>query len=378
MIILINLYNQVGAGPRNISLNLIRELCNNSSTGWRFYLIVPNCDDYRLFVSCPGLIFIKLPRYKAIWMKMLYRVYLEFVLIPRFVRAYNVESVLAFGNFLLAPLKIRKIVLLHHSYIFDDIGLKRLPIVAGWLERVKRLVFWLTLRNIDHVVVQSDFVRQKVQSKWSWYRGGLHVIENPVSNRLIAFTDVENELNILARKDSMKEKIELLYVSRYYPHKNHSFLLALSEALHGQGLAHRICITIDPGIPGASKFLNQIAASGLPIINLGEINQCELRQYYANAHLLIFPSGSETFGNPLVEAMGFGLPVVVPDLEYAHAVLADAGLYYAENDADNCASIISSLVRNEDCYEFISHEIRGRFSKFPCADEWLKKYLALL
>ena len=375
---LINLYNQVGAGPRNISLNLISELRKSLPATRQFYVIVPDYEDYRPLTSDPGLTLIKLPRHESLWMKMLYRIYLDFVLLPKLVNKYDIDSVLAFGNFLIAPLKVRKTVLLHHPYIFDDRQLARLPFFPRGVERIKRLVFSLTLRNVDNVVVQSDYVRQKLQAKWPGYRAGVHIIENPVSNRLGVYTDAEIDRYIAAKKSSLMDGIELLYVSRFYPHKNHAFLLPLSRALQARGMRHRILITINPRIDGANGLLNKIEASGLPIVNLGEIEQAALRGHYAKVHALLFPSRSETFGNPLVEAMGFGLPVVAPDLEYAHAVLAQAGLYYIEDDPADCAERILALIRDAGRYDTMSREARAQFSRFPQADVWLQKYLALI
>lgn len=375
---LINLYNQVGAGPRNISLNLITELRSNKPVGSHFYVIVPEYEEYRVLESATGLTIVKLPRYESLWMKVLFRLYLDYIKLPQLVRRYGIVSVLAFGNFLIAPLKARKTVLLHHPYIFDDRQLARLPLFARGVERLKRLAFGLTLSNVDNVVVQSEYVLERLRTKWPWYRGGVHVIENPVSSRIGAAGAAEAESLIEARAASLQGVLTLLYVSRFYPHKNHEFLLPLSQALQTREIRHRVLITLDSRIEGAASFLRQVEESGLPIVNLGEVSQALLREHYENAHAMLFPSRSETFGNPLVEAMGFGLPVIAPDLEYAHAVLASAGIYYIEDDADDCAEKILKLVQDTEQYRATCSESRARSSHFPNSSQWLQRYLVLL
>jgi glycosyltransferase involved in cell wall biosynthesis len=375
---LINLYNQVGAGPKNISLNLISELRKALSTDREYYVIVPVYGEYRALASAPGLTLIRLPRHESLWMKMLYRIYLDFLLLPQLVKRHGIGSVLAFGNFLIAPLNAKKTVLLHHPYIFDDRQLTRLPFSARCVERIKRVVFDLTLRNDDQVVVQSEYVKESLRAKWPWFRGAVSVIENPVSNRFDVCTDAEVVRLVAKRKASMDEWVELFYVSRFYPHKNHRFLIPLSKALIARGLCHQILVTINPDISGARALLDEVMASGLPIVNLGEVDQAVLQRYYASAHFFLFPSEAETFGNPLVEALGFALPVIAPDLEYAHAVLGDVGQYYSEDDADDCADKILLLIQDADRYETICRDGRQRFSRFPRADEWLRKYLALI
>lgn len=374
---LINLYNQLGAGPRNISLNLISELRKNCRSGRQFYVVVPDCDEYRALESSPGLMLIKLPRYTSLCMKVAFRFYLDYVKLPQLVRSYGIVWVLAFGNFLVAPVKARKAVLLHHPYLFDDRQLARLPLFGRGVERLKRLAFALTLKNVDNVVVQSQYVLDQFRLKWPGYRGGVLVIENPVSNRLGEVSDEQADALIAHRMASMHECITLVYVSRFYPHKNHEFLLPLSRVLLARGVRHRILVTIDPSFKEAVPLLEQIQASGLPIHNLGEIDQAGLREHYASAHAMLFPSRSETFGNPLVEAIGFGLPVIAPDVGYARAVLANSGSYYNDDDADDCADQILALVRDAGHYQAISRDARARFSHFPRAREWLQRYLSL-
>lgn len=375
---LINLYNQVGAGPKNISLNLIAELRKAIPDGCKFYVIVPDYGEYHVLESMDGLTLVKYPWYESLWMKVLFRLYLEYVKLPQLVKQYDIVSVLAFGNFLVAPLKARKTVLLHHPYIFDDRQLARLGFAARCAERIKRVIFGLTLRNVDNVVVQSEYVLKRLRAKCPWYRGGVHVIENPVSNRLGDVSSAEVEAFIAARVASMHSAVTLLYVSRFYPHKNHEFLLPLSRVLQMRGLQHRILVIIDSRIEGANLFLRQVKESGLPIVNLGEIDQAALREHYANAHFMLFPSRLETFGNPLVEAIGFGLPVIVPDLEYAHAVLAKTGVYYTDDNVDDCTKKILALAGNTRRYEGICHGSRCRFSKYLPADAWARKYLNLI
>lgn len=375
---LINLYNQIGAGPRNISLNLIEELRKACADGREFFVIVPDYGEYQRLESSPGLSLIKLPHYESLWMKGAFRLYLEYVKLPQLVRQHRIVSVLAFGNYLVSPVEVRKTVLLHHPYIFDDRQLARLGFAARSVERLKRKIFELTLRNVDNVVVQSEYVLEQLRAKWPWYRGGVHVIENPVSSRLAVIDAAEAEKLIEKRAASLQGVLTLLYVSRFYPHKNHEFLLPLSRALQARGVNHRMLVTVDPNIEGAASFLKQVEESGLPIINLGEVSQDVLREHYENAHAMLFPSRSETFGNPLIEAMGFALPVIAPDLEYAHAVLARAGVYYLENDANDCAERIVKLVRDVGRYHAVCREAKAASSRFPDARAWAQRYLALL
>ncbi|MDO8754777.1 MAG: glycosyltransferase, partial [Anaerolineales bacterium] len=47
----------------------------------------------------------------------------------------------------------------------------------------------------------------------------------------------------------------------------------------------------------------------------GEVPHRDVRSYFTHADVFVFPSIEETFGIPLLEAMGFDVPVVVSDCD---------------------------------------------------------------
>ena len=60
---------------------------------------------------------------------------------------------------------------------------------------------------------------------------------------------------------------------------------------------------------------------------LGHVNPPELSELYENCHIFVFPSTVETFGNPLLEAMSFGLPIACSNTAAMPEVIGDAGLF---------------------------------------------------
>lgn len=378
MTVLVNLYNQLGAGPRNIALNLIAQLADRNKADEHFVVLVPDVDEYAGLEDRGGVRLIKLPRCHNVFTKALFRLYLELVLIPRLVRRHRVSGVLAFGNFLFAPVKVSKTVLLHHPYLVDDVLLAQLGWRRRLVERLKRVAFALSLRGVDQLVVQSDYMRERVERRWPAHRFGLHVLPNPISDSLNQAPDEEPEQWIEDRLATRGDEIELLYVSRFYPHKHHDFLPELSRGLNAAGIRHRIIVTVNPAIDEAAEFLRELAQSDVSIENIGELPQAQLAGHYRKAHLFLFPSRAETFGNPLIEAMRFGLPIVVPDLDYARAVADTAGLYYSPDDTADCVRIIELLLRDASHYRASSRQSLVRFRAFPDARGWCERYLELV
>jgi glycosyltransferase involved in cell wall biosynthesis len=140
-------------------------------------------------------------------------------------------------------------------------------------------------------------------------------------------------------------------------------------------------VTLDPKLSrDAVNFLGDIRKKGLEdlVVNIGEIPQQELLEYYRMADVFFFPSKSETFGNPLIEAMAFGLPILVPDLGYAHAVCEDAGIYYRSDDVDAALKKIELILHDPALQQACSSRCRKQLGKFPQVKEWTENLMGLL
>jgi len=60
---------------------------------------------------------------------------------------------------------------------------------------------------------------------------------------------------------------------------------------------------------------------GLRIHTLGVLPHDQLLALYRESKALIYPSGFESFGLPLVEAKMAGLPVLAPELDYVRDIV---------------------------------------------------------
>lgn len=378
MQVLINLYNQTAAGPKNISLNLISELMSESKDACHFYIIVPDIQEYSALCSTNNVHIIKLQKVNTFIAKIAIRIYLDVILVPKLIKKYRITSMLAFGNFLLSPVSIKKVVLLHHPYLFDDLLIRKLPFFSKLIEKVKRFTFWITLKNVDVLVVQSQYVLDAFKKVWADASVLLTIIPNPISKDFIAQSASEINSIVNQRVVSLGDGLTILYVSRFYPHKNHEFLLKVSSELSSANIRHKILVTVDPEISGADVFLNAVASEDLPIINLGEIKQIDLAEFYKTAHLFLFPSKSETFGNPLIEAMSYGLPVIAPSLEYAYSVVGESGTYYEPDNEKDCVFKITQLIHDSSSYYKKSLDSHQAFKSYPNVADWSKRYIEVL
>jgi glycosyltransferase involved in cell wall biosynthesis len=113
------------------------------------------------------------------------------------------------------------------------------------------------------------------------------------------------------------------------------------------------------------------------VVWLGAVEIDALIALYQSAHALIQPSLCEAFGQPIVEAMACGCPVIASDLPTLREVMGDAGIFISQNDVAGFARAVHQLARSEDEHTALSDAGRERaaiFSWDRCARQTLETY----
>ena len=380
---IINSYNTTSAGTMNVSINIIKGLdkyITDNAIKDTFYFFLPAKEGFRkiMLKNKDKLCLVYFPAPNGIF-KILYRLFYDLIFLPCFVLMKNPASVFIVANYSPIPFLAKKVVLLRHPYIVDEVIFKNAKRKTKLIEKIRRFLFSITLNSVDSLIVQSEYMKSLLSKKYSnkirRRNINLYVLPNPISSILLEKKDGSTK--------SLSNTKIVLYVSRYYLHKNHIFILKIvrkySKELRKKNI--KFYVTINPDThKDAPKFLENVLKNKINdiILNINELSQDELMDYYKKASCLFFPSKSETFGNPLVEAMVYGLPVIAPDLTYAHAVCGEAGIYYKEEDVDDAYKHLVEICENEILWGKYSKKSITQSKRFPTVDEWTKRILGIL
>lgn len=146
----------------------------------------------------------------------------------------------------------------------------------------------------------------------------------------------------LRRKLGAGDRTVFLYVGRVSAEKG---LDVLARSIRAVNEAH-------PGraqfwITGDGPYRREMEALSLPnVVFTGEKRGLELSQIYASADAFVFPSGTETFGNALLEAMASGLPPVCTDSGGVTDYTADGenALVCRYGDPESLARAVAALL----------------------------------
>jgi glycosyltransferase involved in cell wall biosynthesis len=174
----------------------------------------------------------------------------------------------------------------------------------------ERIICRTFRHHVDEYIVQTPAMERAVRE---WHGG------NPAT-RIIPFVEAQ-----AAPRSADGPAHDFLYVADGEAHKNHRNLLAAWILLAKDGLRPSLALTLEPRFAGLIAEIEAASRSeGLQIHNLGVLPRGRLMQVYRTSRALIFPSRSESFGLPLVEARSSGLPIVASELDFVRDVCEPA------------------------------------------------------
>jgi glycosyltransferase involved in cell wall biosynthesis len=133
-------------------------------------------------------------------------------------------------------------------------------------------------------------------------------------------------------------------------HKNIALILGLAERLDALGVE----ILVAGGDGGI--FAGTEAVQAANIRRLGRVSDDDLALLFGRALCLAFPSLTEGFGLPVLEAMALGCPVVSSDRSSLPEICGDAALMASPDDPDAWLRHITALAGSSA----LRVDLRGR------------------
>ena len=153
----------------------------------------------------------------------------------------------------------------------------------------------------------------------------------------------------------------LLFPAIAYPHKRHVDLIAALDHLRRRFDDVSVVLTGRPG-PSSAAVDEEVRRRGLAgrVHVLGRVPDDELDRLYRSATALVFPSAYEGFGNPVLEAMIRGCPVVTTDAGALPDVVGEAGIVVPVGDPRAIAAAVERVLTEQrsssDCVRRVSGE----------------------
>lgn len=165
----------------------------------------------------------------------------------------------------------------------------------------------------------------------------------------------EHVLNWRSEQSSLRDAVGafrpfVLMIGSKALHKNNGLVLGLAAAFEAIG--------VDVVVAGgeAPIFADAPQGRGANVHFLGRVSDDDLACLYERALCLAFPSRSEGFGLPLLEAMALGCPVVASPIPSSHEVCGDSALFASADEGEAWLEMVERLARSAD----LRAELAGR------------------
>ena len=156
-----------------------------------------------------------------------------------------------------------------------------------------------------------------------------------------------------------------------------TLLRSLKELLNS--VPNALLVRVGERDAHTEKLINSLGLNGKVLYRRASPNEVAL--YYNAADLLCFPSYYEGFGNPPLEAMASGLPVIAGNRTSIPEVVSHAGILLDPFDVEGFAYWMREVLMNEDLRNKLSEAGYKRsmdFSWEKCARETLEVYNEVL
>jgi glycosyltransferase involved in cell wall biosynthesis len=177
----------------------------------------------------------------------------------------------------------------------------------------ERLISWLFRHRVSEYVVQTPTMARDLSY---WYGLG-----NVVNNLIIHIYPFVGAMKYPVSANIDSPEFDFIYVADGENHKNHFRLFEAWRELAKQGFKPRLAVTLGNQYSALVDAVRHIGdGSGAQVFNLGHLPHNQILSLYGRSRALIFPSLTESFGLPLIEAREQGLPIIASELDYVRDV----------------------------------------------------------
>jgi glycosyltransferase involved in cell wall biosynthesis len=273
------------------------------------------------------------------------RLYFDQFILPSILREGEFDICVSLLNFGPAFCPTKHIIFQRNALYFDLDYLKKEPLYRQMRNRIRGWIAGMAVRRADLVVSPSYTMRNMLVAAFP----------KMPSNKFAVLYHGFTTNHVTRSQNQIEDSIEdtnkplsIFYPSHFARHKGYEVLIRAASMLVKLEVDFEIVVTVseDYWPAGFDWFRTTIEMPELEgrIVNLGSVPQSDMRDLYDKSDVIFFPSQCESFGFPMLEAMGAAKPLVVSDIPICLEICGTAADYFPCADSENAAIKLSELV----------------------------------
>lgn len=255
--------------------------------------------------------------------------------------------------------------------VHDTIFLDHPDYYKPWDRSIYSMKLKSAMKRASAVVATSEFTRQSLLRHFP-NRTDIKVIYQGLSQD---FIEAASRVEAQAYKNPY-----FVYHSTFNARKNHRTLISAFSQIWKQSDWDLVLL----GRPGSElKELQNLVNSktwGSRIRFVVNASQDELLSWLKGASGFIYPSFSEGFGIPLIEAQYLNLPIAASRIPVFQELMEEGALYFHPNQVEEMAASMLELGRKETRTNLIQNakKVSNKWDPEAIKAQWKTLYLQLL
>src|SRR5262245_45196447 len=314
---------------------------------------------------------------------LLKRLYWEQNGIHSYIKSRKIDVLVSLGNFALLTSPVPQILfsrnpLYFSDYFERDLKARRLyPLLIG--NRLRSLLARYSIRSAEINVAPTRAFADRICASGGVRGSRFEVLHFGFD--AAAFSADEKPLRVeqVAMLNLRANCYRILYLSHYNYFSNFETLISALPSIKDQirkKEGKEVLLVLTTELRQGAKYGGYDSSSAADLIDrlglrndiamLGSVPYDRLHHLYRLCDLSVCPSYAESFGHPLLEAMGMGLPVVSADLPVHREICGDAALYFEVFDEKSLAAQCTRLLTDQRLRE----ELKDRGFDRQCLFSW--------
>ncbi len=234
------------------------------------------------------------------------------------------------------------------------------------------------LRRADRIISVSHTTKEHIIRFYNIDASRIDVVHHATDTRTFFMERDERHLSLLRDQFAITPPYIFYVGLRSIQYKNFQRLLeAFATLIRASGLT--LVVAGPKWTPAETCQIHDLSIRDN--IRLVENPHADLlRVLYNHAHAFVYPSYSEGFGIPLLEAMACGTPVLASSIPVFHEVAADAAIFFDPHDTAELVQAIETSFDKCTRQDYISRGLKrvAQFSWDKSASDMFSLYKKVL
>jgi glycosyltransferase involved in cell wall biosynthesis len=336
MNLLLNASNLRHGGGKTLALQLLNGIAPLRPDD-KLYVLAPLTPEYAELVKHHNVTLLPLHKhYHRSWLTKLLQMHSAF---PRWCDRLKIDKVISLGNAAFPAggrpnlVYIQLPQLVYH----ESKAWKTMDMSAFMKNSLMDQYVAFHMRYATSYAVQTEVMRKRFIERFKLPEERIHIIPN-------AAMDAEN-MHPKPLPMPM-QPLKLLFLSRYYSHKNFECLPAVAQLLKERDVPVEITLTISKDeAKGAAAVLNSVR--GYPSIrNIGPVPLNEIGKVVDEHHGIFLPSLMESFSGVYAEALLHRRHIFTSHYDFATGLLGEAAFYFDPLRPEHIVSALELAANN--------------------------------